>query len=76
MHIFALKSKIHTLFSKENLSNIIKEELSPVFTQENINHILNVAIRIPLFTTHPSSHQIFKMARIQIQKPFTFGYMH
>jgi hypothetical protein len=45
----------------ENLLEIIQEELSPYFTQNKLKFILNTGIIIPLFTTSPSSHQIFKM---------------
>jgi hypothetical protein len=48
-----------------HLQNIIREELSPFFSKFKIKLMMRMGIEIPLNTTHPSSHQIFKMAALQ-----------
>jgi hypothetical protein len=62
----------------EHLKTIIREDLSEFFSDKEIKGLLKVGLKIPLSTTHPSSHHIFKMAALhanrQSNNTLTFGY--
>jgi hypothetical protein len=63
------KGKLLDAHHTQHLNAIIKKELSPFLSKRKLKLIIHVGIKIPLFTTQPSAHDIFKMAALQTQKP-------
>jgi hypothetical protein len=47
------------------LQKIVKDELCLLFQKRKLKTLLTFGINIPLFTTHPTSHQVFSMAALQ-----------